>query len=111
MRAGKLRHRVVLQQRTAASPTNHPSGEKDAAWTTYLTVWASVEPLAGRELFAAQQVNSEVSVRIRMRYRDGITHKLRASFDGRIYDIVAVIDREERHVELELLCTEGASNG
>lgn len=111
MRAGKLRHRVTIQQRSAASPTNHASGEKDASWGTYLTVWASVEPLTGRELFAAQQVNSEVNVRIRMRYREGITHRMRVSFQGRIYDIVAVIDREERHVELELLCTEGASNG
>lgn len=111
MRAGKLRHRVTIQQRTAASPTNYPSGEKDASWTTYLTVWASVEPLSGRELFAAQQVTSDVNVRIRMRYRDGVTAKMRVSFNSKIYDIVAVINREERNVELELLCTEGASHG
>lgn len=111
MRSGRLRHRVTLQNRVAASPSNLASGEVDASWTDYLTVWASVEPLSGRELIAAQQVNSDVSVRVRLRWRDGITAQMRVSFGGRYYEILAVVDREVRNREIELMCSEGVAHG
>jgi SPP1 family predicted phage head-tail adaptor len=111
MRAGKLRHRVTLQSLTAGSPQQTASGQPDESWADEATIWASVEPLRGRELFAAQEHHSRVEVRIRLRYRAGITAAMRVSFDGRYYNIVAVLDREERHRELELMCEQGVNNG
>jgi SPP1 family predicted phage head-tail adaptor len=112
MQAGKLRHKVAIQKLVAGSPDQKASGEPDTTWTTHLaSIWASVEPLTGRELFAAQEHHSEVEVRVRVRYREGITAKMRVVFDSRNYDIVAVIDREERHRELELLCKQGVTAG
>ncbi|TGE33172.1 phage head closure protein [Desulfosporosinus sp. Sb-LF] len=32
-------------------------------------IWASIEPLSGREYYAAQQVNAEITHRIKIRYR------------------------------------------
>lgn len=109
--AGKLRHRVIIQRLVAGSPQQTASGQPDEAWATYLTVLASVEPLNGRELFAAQEHHSEVTTRVRVRYRDGVTAKMRVSFDGKLYNIAAVIDPELRHREFQLLCVEGVSEG
>lgn len=111
MRAGKLRHRVTIQSLVAGSPQQTPSGEPDVSWTDVATVWASVEPLRGRELFAAQEHHSRVEVRIRMRYRSGITAAMRVFWDSRYYNIVVVLDAEERHRELELMCEQGVNDG
>ena len=112
MMSGRLRHKLDIQQLVAGSPDQTPEGEPDESWTVFLNdIWAAVEPLSGRELFAAQEHHSEIQVRIRVRYRTGITAKMRAVFESRNYNILAVIDREERHRELELLCSEGLNEG
>ncbi|MFZ5816298.1 MAG: phage head closure protein [Bacillota bacterium] len=101
--AGKLRHRVTLQDNQA--PRDSYGAEADN-WVDVATVWASVEPLRGREFFAAQQVNSEVSARVRIRYRAGVNSAMRVRFGDRIFDIISVIDPEERHQELQLMVRE-----
>ena len=83
-----------------------------ATWTVFLNdIWASVEPLSGRELFAAQEFHNEVTTRIRIRYRDGVTAKMRVVFESVNYNILVIIDPELRHRELQLLCSSGLSNG
>lgn len=109
--AGKLRHRVALQELRAGSPDVSGSGMPDESWTTVATLDASAEPLSGRELFAAQEHHSEVTTRFRIRYRSGVTAKMRLSFSGRLYDIRYVINVEERNREMLLLCTEGVNEG
>jgi SPP1 family predicted phage head-tail adaptor len=107
IQAGKLRHRVTVQRLVAGSPQQTASGQPDEAWTDYFTVWASVEPLNGRELFAAQEHHAEVTHRVRLRYRSEVTAQMRLTFGGRTYSIFAVIDPELRGRELQLMCSEG----
>ena len=109
--SGSLRHRITIQEPVAGSPQQLPNGEPDVAWVDVMTVWASVEPLKGRELMLAQQMQSEVDVRIMMRYRAGITTIMRAVFNGVNYDIKSVVNSELRNIELELMCKTGLSNG
>ena len=112
MRAGKLRHQVVIQSLVPGSPQQKASGEPDTTWTNLLTgVSASIEPLSGRELFAAQEHHSEIEVRIRVRYRSGLTAAMRVVHDGLYYDIAAIIDPELRHRELQLMCKQGVTQG
>lgn len=114
MRAGKLRHKVAIQEFAVGSPQQKPSGEPDGVWADVdglSSISASIEPLKGRELFAAQEHHSEVEVRVRIRYRAGITAAMRVAHGGLYYDIVAVLDPELRHVELELLCKQGVTSG
>ena len=111
IRNGQLRNRVTIQQLATGSPDVFPSGEPDAAWTDVKTVWAAIEPLRGRELLAAQQIASEVSGTITIRYRAGVTAAMRVSFRSRYYEILAVIDPEERQRELELMCKQGVTEG
>lgn len=71
----------------------------------------SIEPLRGRELFAAQEHFAEVTTRIRIRYRDDVTAEMRVVHGGVDYAIGAVIDPELRHRELELMCASGVTDG
>lgn len=103
MRAGQLRHRVTIQQFTQ---TQNEYGEIVEGWTTFATVWAAVEPLRGREFWDAQQLNAEVTARIRLRYLSGVGPTMRVVYDGRTFEVDSVIDVDERHRELQLMCKE-----
>ena len=112
MRRGRLLHVVTIEQLVAASPQQTATGAPDVAWSTYLTVMAGIEPLAGRELAAAQAIYPEVEVRIRMNYESGVTALMRVvDADSAVYSIGAVIDPLLRHRELELLCKTGVNQG
>lgn len=114
IRAGKLRHSLVLQSLSANSPERDTGGAPDESWGTVATVNASIDPLRGRELLSAQQqAGAEVSSIIKIRYRAGVTAgmRLRNADSSKFYDIVYVIDPEERHVELHLYVREGGNSG
>lgn len=108
MKIGKLRHRITLQEYIA---TRDSFGAEVEAWVDIGTVWASIEPLSGREFFAAQQVNAEVSTKITLRYRTGIKPEMRVLFAGRVFEIVSVINLEEKNIQLVLMCEEVLSSG
>ena len=103
MKIGSLRHRVALQQKNV---TEDALKQQSEVWTDIATVWARIEPLSGREYAAARQINAEISVRITIRYRRGITADARAVFDGRIFEALSVINPKERCESLILLCKE-----
>ena len=103
MRAGPMRQRITIETPTE---TQAADGSITRTWETFITVWASIEPLAGREYFAAAREQADVSHRIRMRYTEGITHKTRVSFESRIFEIESVINTGERNRELILMCRE-----
>lgn len=103
MRAGKLHHQITIQQ---ANETQGPTGEMAISWSDFATVWASVEPLRGREFWAAKEQQAQVDTRIRMRYQTGITPKMQVVFGARTYLIYAVINPEMRNIELQLMCQE-----
>ena len=104
MEAGRLRHRVTIQEKVVTRDT---FGEEVITWTDVATVWGSVEPMRGREFMEGRQVEAEVSTRIRIRYfPDGVEPEDRVSYDGRVFDILAVIEVEERHREMQLMCRE-----
>ena len=109
MRAGRLRHRLVLQKKVNASPARDEYGSALLDWETQATVWGSIEPLSGNELFAQQQVQSETRVRIVLRYYDGLDTTWRISHGGKYYNILEVIDRDVRNYQLTLLCRQGVS--
>ena len=108
MRIGKLRHRIKIQEYTAGRDS---FGSEEPIWTDVVTVWASVTPGSGKEHFASAQVNAEVSTKISMRYRSGITPKMRVAFGTRIFEIVSVLNYEERGIELNLMCKESVPDG
>lgn len=103
---GLLRHRIEIQ---VSVDTQDSFGTPIPAWEAlYANVAALVEPLSGNELFEARQLHAEVTHRIIMRGRfDGITPKHRVLFGSRVFDILSVLNLEERNLIVELMVKEG----
>lgn len=104
---GKYRNRITFQ---AFDGTTDQYGDvrtdDDANWEDVKTVWACINPLSGKEFFAAEQSQSEVTHKISCRYAEGITTAMRITHKGRKFHIVSVIDWENRHKELLILAKE-----
>lgn len=107
---GRLNKRVTIQSQVT---TQDGLGTESTNWSDVTTCWAWVRPVSGRELLAAQQPQVVHDTRIRVRFQSGvaITAKMRVNFGGRLYDIVGVLDLDEEHEYLDLLCKQGANKG
>ncbi|MBA7647338.1 hypothetical protein ES703_55110 [subsurface metagenome] len=103
MKTGDMRHRITFQQ-----PIEKPDEHKGhtVEWANVVTAWASVEPLSGREYFYSHQIKAEVTHRVKTRYREDITIKMRIKHRDRVLEIESIIDLKERREELEILCRE-----
>ena len=101
MKAGQLDQRVTIERQ---SQETDPYGQPIDEWLAIVNTWGAVEPLAGREYIAAMAVQSDVTTRVRLRYRPGITSADRVVHEGRLYNIVSVIDVRSDHRELQLMC-------
>jgi len=111
MRAGLLRHRVSIEQRVVELDSD---GERTEAWADAfgLLLPAEIAPLSGRELVAAAAVQSKVTVRVRIRYRPGVSASMRVLHRSLAYNIEAVTPDTDSGVEyLTLHCTQGANEG
>lgn len=103
MRAGQLRQRVTLQRVTSV-PNQY--GEMVETWSDVVELYAAVEPLRGREFFDAEQVQAEISHRVRIRYYPGVVPTMRFVFGARHLAISAVINVDERRREMQCMCRE-----
>lgn len=103
MEAGKLRKRVSLQR---PSTTFDAHGQEIVTYLTYMTVWASVVPLTGRERVLGEQIKSDVTVQVTIRHVKGVAAKHRVLFGERVLEIDAPLNTDERNRQLVLLCRE-----
>jgi SPP1 family predicted phage head-tail adaptor len=104
MNPGELRHRITIQKLVNTQDT---FGQPLEQWPNVVTVWASVKPIVGKEFFAAETVNSEVTHKIKIRYRAGITPDMRVKFKNRYFQIIGPpINYKELNTELQLMCRE-----
>lgn len=92
MRAGKLRERITFEGYTETKGGN---GEVSKTWSPLKSAWAEVRVLTERshtrEQFEASQVNSFTRYDFHCRGLTGIDTSMRVSFEGRKFDIEAVI--------------------
>lgn len=102
-----LNRRITIQQATTVTD---PEGIPTETWTDVATVWASRNPLSGREYFAAAAANAEKTVKYRIRYRPGILPNMRLidHRDDVTYEVKAVLDdyygdRTQTHILAEVL--------
>lgn len=105
MQAGRLRERVTIQQQ---SITRDSYGAEVITWSDVATVWASVLPGASGERFiaGAVQEQAEITHTVRIRYRTGITPKMRLRWEGRFLYVETVTDPDGRTRETVLMCRE-----
>nr|DAS53972.1 MAG TPA: Putative head tail adaptor [Caudoviricetes sp.] len=103
MNIGKLRHRITLLRQVNEV---NDYGASTQTWKRVATVWADVRPLSGREYFSAQQVQSEVTTQIWLRHIEGIKPTMKVKFGEREFEILSVLNTQERDVSLQLMCKE-----
>ena len=105
MRAGQKRCYITIKTKAAGVDSY---GQPNGATSTTYTVWASIRPLSGSELFAAQQISSVVTTEIRFDYQDApaVTPKHWVEFGTRKFDINTVVNRDSQNKELILYCKE-----
>ena len=102
MKAGQLDQRVTVERlQGGVDELGQPLPD---TWAHLFDCWAAVEPLQGREYLAAAALVSEVTARIRMRYRPWMTSQDRVIHNGAVYQIQSVIDVRSEHRELHLMC-------
>lgn len=108
--AGRLRHRVLIQN--AVESQDPASGAPITAWVDLATVFAEVVPSSVREFVAAQAIDSEVTTRITIRHRAGVTAKSRIIHRGQIYNVHGVLADPVSGLEyMTLPCSEGVNDG
>jgi len=107
MRPGALRHRVNIQEQTE---TPDGMGGFSIAWSSMAgmdSVPAKVMPLSSREQLDAMKLEADISGKVRIRYRAGLSAKNRMIFKTRILQITgSPINYDEKNKTLDFLVQE-----
>ena len=103
LNSGALRHRLTLQTPVR---TENEGGAAVITWTNVADVFAGIVPDAGREMAAADGTTARVTHEILIRYRAGVLPAMRLVGEGRVFEIHAVLDVEDRRQWLKCLCEE-----
>ena len=120
--AGKLRHRILIEQYIALQDSNGEAlqdpltGEVMMDWTSLAEVWAAIEPLSAREFIAAQATQSKISARITIRHREDLDASMRlihmrsGGVRGKVYNPAGFLADPMSGLEyLTIPCSEGVS--
>lgn len=104
----KLYNRHITIQRYNGATDEYGDVRTDIAsnWVDVRSVWASIDPISGKEFYAAEQSQSKVTHKIRCRYFSGAKTEQRIKYKGRIFQIVSVINWGERSEDLMFMCEE-----
>lgn len=121
--AGRLRHRVRIEELRYLLDSNGDTwqddmtGETRQTWQEVATVSAAIEPLSAREFVQSQAMQSQVTARIVIRYRDGLNAAMRLVHvrTGRpdvIYNPAAFLPDVDSGLEyLTAPCSQGINEG
>lgn len=101
--AGQLDRRVELQGRITARGAD---GSVTETYATLATVWAKIRPIRGREYWAAQQVNAEITHEVVIRYQARFRPTSRIKYHNRHFNVLSAISPDEGHDALVLMCKE-----
>ena len=70
------------------------------------SLWASVEPVRGREYQEAQRIRPELTYKVTTRYHKEVAPDMFIKYKDRYFNIISVINVRERNEMLEIICTE-----
>lgn len=102
---GDLNKRITLQQVTR---TPDGMGGFNIVVTDVATVWAAIWPVSANDQIQANATTMVITTKIRIRYRSVMKSAWRIKYGNRYFAIISIIDQNERHEWLDLLCKEAA---
>lgn len=99
MDPGKLKHQLVLQER---STTQDAAGQESGAWSTVATVRAAILVPSGIETVRAGAEATVGRLSVRIRRRSGIHASMRFLHGSVVYNILSVppTNNDPRFIEL-----------
>ena len=98
-----MNKRVTIQR---PARTADEGGGNEISWEDLATVWAAVSPVSGKEDLVRGRLKGDVTHKVTMRYRPGLSAEMRLLLGDRILEVKAFIDPGEKHRFLELHCLE-----
>lgn len=103
MTHGKLRERVTIQQSTDVIAE---SGQVEKTWSAYALEYAEIKTPTGRDFFASDKFNANVSHVVRIHWNSGVTEKMRVLWGTRILNIVFISEDQQHARWMWLNCLE-----
>ncbi|SRR6266851_2468324 len=105
IRAGDLPRRLTFYTQTVSkSPT---TGTETLTWTDeFCTVWGSMGPSGDPKAYDQNRFVQEEHGQTTIRYRKGIIATMQFEFQGRRFDVLNVLDVDERHIKMILTVRE-----
>ena len=108
MRSGQLKHTIAIQEQ---ADTADGMGSFTTAWaavTGMSKVRAAIWPMRGQERIDAMKLEYVEPRKIRIRYRSGITTKMRIYWSAKTktFNIKSITNMDEKNVMLEMIVTE-----
>lgn len=106
MKIGDLNKRISFE---AQSKSSDGMGGQTVAWVSVASsIPAAIWPVSANETIKSMQVVMTISHRIRIRYRSVMKPDWRISYAGRYFDIVSIVDPQEEHRWLDIMCKASA---
>ena len=101
MDSRRLNRRFLIEEQ---STTQDAAGQPVNTWTEVATVWADIRNKNGLEAIKADAPTSTVTASVRIRYRTDINAGMRGTYDGAVYNILAVLPDLEKKRHTDLVC-------
>ena len=105
MRAGKLRHLIVVQDTTDIADGY---GGSKKTWVDFKEMRAAIWPQKTKESELDGKLTATSLYTIRTRYYPGFTSSMRIKFGDRVFEILGIKNFEERNRYLDFTCKENA---
>lgn len=109
MRAGELRHVIVIEQQSTAQDS---MGGQVTTWSTLLTTRAAINPLSAIERSASQAIATDVTHQLTMRYHPLLADPVlnatrRVRYGSRLFEIRGTLNVDERNRTVMIEAHEG----
>lgn len=99
----KLDRKITLQSITRISDSQ---GGFTETWADVVALWAQIKPLKAYEKYQFSQNATNATHEVMIRYRAGVTNKMRFIYDNRTFYIKEVLNIEEADAYLKITAME-----
>lgn len=108
MNPGQLNKRITFQQKSSNSIDNEGFAipDDEVPYVDVITVWAMAKTVSGREYHQAAATQNERTTRWIIRHRKGLSEDMRIVYDGRFFNIEAILPDDELKKTLTIICKE-----
>lgn len=93
---GSMNKRIEIKRRSI-TPVNVDSSDFLEQFNGVITIWASCETVSNVTEFDGTNTERSVTHKWIIRYVDGVTSESWIKFQGKYYDVINIMDYEERH--------------